>query len=93
MVLSEEGGTKRRAIGAYKTVRDYCAPFAVTMLFVKSICQTEREGFEPPVRLPAHLISSQAQSATLSSLLLKFFKLPHYIPFGQYISQFFIQIS
>ena len=28
----------------------------------------EREGFEPPVPLPAHLISSQAHSATLPSL-------------------------
>ena len=34
-----------------------------------SLSITEREGFEPPVPLPAHLISSQAQSATLSSLL------------------------
>ena len=33
----------------------------------------EREGFEPPVPLPAHLISSQAQSATLSPLLKKLF--------------------
>ncbi len=32
---------------------------------------SEREGFEPPVPLPAHLISSQAQSTTLSSLLFK----------------------
>src|SRR5690606_27439987 len=28
----------------------------------------EREGFEPPVPFPAHLISSQAHSATLSPL-------------------------
>ena len=28
----------------------------------------EREGFEPSVPLPAHLISSQAHSATLSPL-------------------------
>jgi hypothetical protein len=31
----------------------------------------EREGFEPPVPLLAHLISSQAQSATLSSLRIR----------------------
>ncbi len=32
----------------------------------------ERGGFEPSVRFPAHLISSQAQSTTLSSLLKSF---------------------
>ena len=41
----------------------------------KKICVffTEREGFEPSVRFPAHLISSQAQSTTLSSLLVNKF--------------------
>lgn len=29
---------------------------------------SEQEGFEPSVRLPAHLISSQARSATPASL-------------------------
>ena len=31
----------------------------------------EREGFEPPVQLPVHRISSAAQSTTLASLLKK----------------------
>ena len=30
----------------------------------------EREGFEPSVPFPAHILSRDAQSATLSSLLL-----------------------
>ena len=33
--------------------------------------QTERGGFEPPVRLPAHSISSAAQSTTLPPLLCR----------------------
>ena len=34
----------------------------------KAFCVAEREGFEPSVRLPAHVISSHAPSATRSSL-------------------------
>ena len=32
------------------------------------LSMAEREGFEPSVELPPHLISSQAHSAALSSL-------------------------
>ena len=34
----------------------------------KAFCVAEREGFEPSVRLPAHVISSHAPSATRSPL-------------------------
>ena len=39
------------------------------------LCQmAEREGFEPSVPFPAHILSRDAQSATLSSLLLRLSK-------------------
>ena len=41
----------------------------------------EKEGFEPPVPFPAHLISSQAHSATLS--LLQMMKRKHYVAAGR----------
>ena len=41
-----------------------------------TIFVAEREGFEPPLRLPANLISSQAHSTTLPSLPFRFFSLP-----------------
>jgi hypothetical protein len=37
---------------------------------IREKCKAERGGFEPPVRLPPHSISSAAQSAALSPLRL-----------------------
>ena len=41
------------------------------MLNQNQLLLAEREGFEPSVRLPAHLISNQAPSATRSPLQVK----------------------
>ena len=41
------------------------------LIIYKILFIAEREGFEPPEQLPAHRISSAAQSTSLSSFLYK----------------------
>lgn len=78
---------KRCAIGAYKTVRDYCAPFAVTMLFAKSICQTEREGIGLYSQLfnyqYLHFLIVSLSCTLVADFYRIFFKISHNISYAR----------
>ena len=66
--------------GVFVRPRKTKIPVSELLTGIMVFCQTpfaEREGFEPPVQLPVHRISSAARSTTPASLPV------HHQPFGR----------
>ena len=68
-------------------VRDYCAPFAMTMLFAKSICQTEREGIGQDSQVlkyqHLHFLIASLSCSLVADFYRIFFKISHNISYAR----------